>query len=121
MLMSLCLGHSVELQPFLSFQLSSGIREVFPNWNESSSEPLKVTALEQITCEEKLKQLCFSWFQDTGRLQSSLTTCREGRARFVPELWTEGATAASCNSEVLMGYKAKIIHSDSAHPAAMLH
>lgn len=77
MLMSLCLGHSVEFQPFLSFQLSSGIREVFPNWNESSSEPLKVTALEQITCEEKLKQLCFSWFQDTGRLQSSLTTCRK--------------------------------------------
>lgn len=36
---------------------------MFPNWNESSGEPLKkVTALEQITCEEKLKQLgFFNW------------------------------------------------------------
>lgn len=31
------------------------------------------------------------------------------------------ATAAGCSSEVLMGYKAKIIHSDSGHPAAVLH
>lgn len=70
--------------------------------------------------EEKLKQLdLFSCDErDMGRPQTSLATCRSIIEKAEPDssqVCGEGAMVVvpSCNSEVSVGYKGKIIHSGS--------
>lgn len=68
--------------------------------------------------DEKLKQLdLFNRDErDMGRPQTSLTTCRGFIEKAEPDssqVCGEGAMVVvlSCNSEVSVGYKGKIIHS----------